>query len=472
MTRPLHWAVVLVVVVAVATGSVLLVRLSNGDFSGDYRLTGYFPRAGEGLQPGSEVVFRGVQVGRVATIALAGTRAKVTVLIDPDFRVPADATATIAPVNLFGAEQVTLTTPAAGNGSGTATASAVSTGGATGAGAGTRTGAGAAGPDADAGPYLPAGGSFAHARTSDELGDLFAAAAPLLSRINTQNLSAVVSDLAQASDGEGPRIARAIDAGASLAGYLDKTLAAQLAALDAFSRFTAAVAPDGTAVNGLSKQENVALPVFNQDVADYKRLLDNLTPFAGQLAQLLADYQPDIDTLLSQGDNVARVLVAQQANLGQVVQGAYEYAYKVGEAGSSATLPDGSRYVYFNTFVLFTDVNTLVCDLLAPDEPNLAFLEPVQQALAGAGTPFDCQSQLAAFDAAQGTASSATSTTTTPAATPASGSSSPASSGSSSPATSAGQSLATQIYGILGKPSSSASSSIGGYVQSLLGGGL
>jgi len=443
MRRLVRSLVALAVLAATTTGAVALVRLSNGDYSGDYALSGAFPRAGEGLQSGSEVVFRGVQVGRVSTITLDGTRAKITVLMDPGFRVPADAVATVEPVNLFGAEQVTLSTPTVGP---------------------------AGGYQTDAGPYLAPGGTFAHTASSDELGDLFAAAAPLLNRINTENLASVISDFAQASDGEGPRIAKAIDAGAQLAGSLDRSLQAQLAALDSFSRFTAAIAPDGSAINGLSAQENAALPTFNRDVADYQRLLDNLTSFSNELARLLTDYHPDIATLLTDGADVAQVLTAQQTEIGQVVRGAFEYAYKVSKGGGAATLPNGSKFAYFNSFVLFGDVNTLVCDLLAPPDPNMAYLEPLQQALAGAGTPFDCQSQLAAFDAAQKTSSPATTPAPSVAPAPAATPTATAPAGAGGIAATA-QTLANQIYSILGRPSDSPGQSLGGYMKALLGGG-
>jgi virulence factor Mce-like protein len=425
MTRIVRSSVALVVLVALGVGSVLLVRMANGDYSGAYHLTGMFPRAGEGLQPGSEVVFRGVQVGRVSTISLVDSQAKVSVLIQPSFRVPTSATATIRPVNLFGAEEMSLTTP---------------------------------GGNADNGPYLSPGASFVHADMSSEIGDLFAAATPLLNQVNTVNLANVISELAQASNGEGPRIAASIQAGSKLAGFLDNTLQAQLTALASFARFSAVLAPDASAINGISQQENIALPVFNRDVADYQHLLESLTPFANQLATILTDYHPDIATILASGDNVARVLTAQQANIGQVIQGAYQYADKLGHASGTDVLPDGSTFGYFNTFILFADVNQLVCSLIAPSGTGLSFLEPLQQALAGAGSAFNCSSQLAAFNAAQATP--------TAAAAPAVVAPNPTSS-------SAAQGLANQAYGILGKPSSpsSTSGSIGGYVKSLLGGG-
>ena len=182
MKRLLRLVVSLVVLCGLVFGTVTLVRLANGDFDGDYQLQGSFPQAGEGLDPGSAVVFRGVQVGRVSTITLADNQARVAVLIQPSFQVPATATATIEPVNLFGAEQVAISTPH-GN--------------------------------ADAGPYLAPGSSFAHAQSSDELGDLFAAATPLLNAVDDNNLATVLGELSQASQGEGPKIAASISAGRS-----------------------------------------------------------------------------------------------------------------------------------------------------------------------------------------------------------------------------------------------------------------
>jgi phospholipid/cholesterol/gamma-HCH transport system substrate-binding protein len=420
MNKGFRALIALVVIVALAFGAVTLVRNANGDFSGDYHLTGFFPKVGEGLQPGSEVVFRGVQVGRVSTVALAGYRAKVTLLIEPSFNVPANASATIEPVNLFGAEEVSLTSP---------------------------------NQNADAAPYLSHGGTLAHASTADELGDLFAAAGPLLSQINTNHLATVISELAEASNGEGHRIATAVSEGSQLANFLDATLDAQLQALDSFTKFTQALAPIGPSVNALSNEENIALPAFNQDVANYQKFLNNLTPFANNLAAILTDYYPNIATMLADGDNISRLLIAQQNNIGQVIQGAFQYVMKLGDGAGAGLLPDGSKFAYFNTFILFSDVNTLVCDLIAPSSGGLSFLEPLQQALAGTGSAFNCSSQFAAFDKAQNGAA-----TNAAAATAA--------------AKQAAQQLANQAYGLVGQPSNPAPKTLDGYIEALLGGGL
>ncbi len=426
MKRILRFTVSLLVLFGLVLGTVTLVRMANGDFAGDYPVSGVFPQAGEGLDPGSAVVFRGVQVGRVSSIALEHNEARVTVLIEPSFKVPSTATATIEPVNLFGAEQVSISTPHR---------------------------------NSEAGPYLQAGASFAHAASSDELGDLFAAATPLLNKIDTTNLSTVLGELAEASRGEGPKIAASISAGTQLASLLDRTLSAQIIALQSFAKFTQAIAPAAGDLNNLNAAINAGLPSFNAEEADYENLLNTLIPFSNRLAALLATYHPDIATILESGDNVSRVLLAQQDSIGQVINGAYHYFQKIAEGAAGINkLPDGSTYAYFNTFILFGDVNSLVCNLLAPATGGMSFLQPIQQALAGSGSAFNCSAQLATFNALQGSSTTATAPNPQPSASATSG------------ATGAAAAAANQAYGMIGQPAPSTSTNLGGIITQVLGG--
>ena len=404
------------VAIALTIGLVtVVVHVSDGAFSGQYALSGSFTKAGEGLHAGSAVTYRGVQVGQVHSIELAGRRAVVSVSIDRTFHVPADATATITPINVFGAEEVQLTFGAR-----------------------------------DASPSLVAGGRIAHTAVSSELGDLFAAADPLLARIDTGDLTSVVSDLAQASVNEGPTIAQSIDQGAQLADLLDRTLPAQLRALDSFSTFQEAITPTASSLNAIAGASNSFLPTFNRSEAAYERLLQTLAPFADDLSSLLAAYHPDIETLLNSGDNVARLLLAHQRDVGQVVAGLGVYMQRFANAlNPSEVLPDGSHFGYFQTFILFDDLNSFVCDLLAPAAPGLSFLQPLQQALTGAGTPFDCSSQMAAFTAAQATGGSAASARAASA--------------------QAAQKLSTDTYQALTAPQPTTSTGLGGLIGSLLG---
>jgi virulence factor Mce-like protein len=410
-------AVVLAVVLA-ATGVVVVVKVADGAFSGSYALSGYFTSSGEGLNPGAEVTYRGVQVGRVTAIALADGRARITMAIDHGFKVPDDASATLLPINVFGADNIAFTFPSAPAGD----------------------------PVGDLGP----GSTIAHTTVSPDIEDLFAAADPLLSKIDAPDLSTIVDNLAQGSEGEGPTIASAVDEGVKLANFLDNTLPEQLTALDSLSGFTAALAPTASSFNSIAAASNVALPALNAQAAAYQKLLATLSPFAENLAPFLAAYHPDIATLLSAGDNVARVILTQQSQIGQVVSGLAVYLTKFANAVDPAeTLPDGSHFGYFQTFILLSDVNNFVCSLLAPAQPGLSFLAPLQQALSGAGTPLNCSSQIAAFDAAQGAGSSTSSA------------------GSST--SSAASALSTETYEGLAAPQRQSPTGLGSYLDTLLG---
>jgi virulence factor Mce-like protein len=412
-----RWARLLCVItaaVAAVAAVTFLVKTSSGALSGDYALSGMFVKAGTGLHPGSEVTYDGVQVGKVTTITLVDDQAQVGMDIQPTFKVPSDATATIRPLNVFGADQISL-----------------------------------AFAHGDGARALAAGSAVTHTAVSDEVGDLFAAADPLLKTIDAKDLSTIVSNLAQASDGEGPTIAASIQEGAKLADLLDRTLPQQLTALDAFNGFTAALAPTGQSLDALSNATNQALPSFNANAQQYANLLKTLTPFANDLAGFLAAYHPQIQTLLASGDNVARVLLARQQDVGQAIQGLGVYLSKFANAvNTSETLPDGSHFAYFHTFVLLADVNSLICGLLAPATPGLSFLAPLQQALAGAGTPLNCSSQMAAFNAAQGSGA-------------------PGPSGVNPSA----QALSNSVYQQIGQPQPTTPTGLGGLLGNLLGGG-
>ena len=116
---------------------------------------------------------------------------------------------------------------------------------------------------------------------------------------------------------------------------------------------------------------------------------------------------------------MSRVLLAQQSTIGQVINGAYHYFQKIAEGASGLNkLPDGSTYAYFNTFILFSDVNSLVCNLIAPPTGGMSFLQPIQQALAGSGSAFNCSSELATFNALQASSTPTTAPTPPPSASP------------------------------------------------------
>jgi len=434
------WRAVVVAVVGavVIAGVDLAVRAADGAFNGSYPVVGMFTSAGQGLHPGSEVDFRGVQVGQVGTIALSGRAVRVVMLIDPSFRVPATATATIRPQNLFGAEDVTFVTPDP------------------------------AAPPAP--PWVAPGSTVARTAVSSQLDNLFAAADPLLSNIDTTALSSTISELDQATAGQGPAIASGIGEGQKLAALLADTIDAQLTALDSVTALSGVLAPEGPALDNLASQVNTALPAINRSEVAYQHLLASLTPLSENVAQFLSRYRPDIGTLLDSGANVTRVLLANEHNIATLVKGAYEYVSTISRAPSASVLPDGSHFAYFQIFIEFSDVNNLVCNLVAPAAPNLAFLQPLQQALDAPGSPFNCSSQVATFDSLPQTVGSTTTPATGGASVAVAGPAASGQTGSPAAVSGAATRAAGSIDRSIGQPQVPSAQSLQGLMTMLAGG--
>jgi phospholipid/cholesterol/gamma-HCH transport system substrate-binding protein len=424
----LRGVVALVVAVAVAAGVVVLVKNADGAFSGDYPVVGEFAAAGQGLHPGSEVEFHGVQVGTVSSISLDAGKARVVLNLHPTFHFPQTGTATVRPQNLFGAEEVALTIPGGRSG-----------------------------------PWLTSGQALPHTAVAAQIDNLFATADPLLQQIDTTALSSTVSELNQATNGQGAKIASGISEGSALGTLLSSTLSAQLTALNSLTALSAALVPTGPQLNEVARQANASLPAINNAEADFQKLLDTLNPLAENVAQFLSLYRPDIGALLTSGANVTRVLLVHESDIQSLIRGLYQYVTKL--AGiTGETLPDGSKFAYFQTFIQFDDVNNLVCSLIAPAAPGLAALAPLQQALSNSGSPFNCSSQMAGFTATNPQPASS------PAAAPAVAPAPATPTAPAASAASAGSAVAGQVYQALGAPSLPTSQSLNGYVQMLVGG--
>lgn len=88
--------------------------LAYGWLARPVTITAYFSSA-TAIYPGDEVRVAGVQVGRIRAIDPEGTRTRVTLEVDRDVPIPADAQAIIVAPNLVSARYVQLT-PAYGTG--------------------------------------------------------------------------------------------------------------------------------------------------------------------------------------------------------------------------------------------------------------------------------------------------------------------------------------------------------------------
>jgi phospholipid/cholesterol/gamma-HCH transport system substrate-binding protein len=399
-----------VIALAVTVATLAIVYRAVGGaydfFSTAYPLTASFDRLGQNVHPGSEVDYRGVQVGKVKSWSLVDRRVQVRFTVNRGFKVPADATATLEPQSVFGSEIMTLDFP-----------------------------------NGQSGPFLQPGQAVTQTATSDQVQQFINATVPLFNSLNPGDVQTIISELTQASQGIGQTIAQSIDTGTRLADLFSNTITAQVNALDAFARFQAAFTPTASNLNAIAAANNVGLPVFNQAEATFQAFLSTLKPLSDNLAQLLSTYRPDINILLGQGDNVVRVLLARTSDISDLVHGLYRYTLKFAKGASTEQLADGSRFAYFKLFTSFSDIDKLVCGLVAPAgaPPQLQqSLAPLQAAL---GPQFDC-----------GPGTSAAGPTAAPA----------------SPSTVAGQ-MATSALSGLGQPQVPQQTNVGSVINGVAG---
>lgn len=409
------------VTVVLIAGITILMRATYGYFNNDLKVTGTFPRASQALKKGSDVKYLGVSVGKVKSISLQDDhRVKITLDLSKSSKIPSDVMAIIEPNTFFGDKFVDLKPQGSQHG-----------------------------------PWLKNGSTLQRTSSGEEVEQLIGDADTLFAGINTKDLTTLMTELTEFSQGEGERIAQNFDVGVKAASSFSDTLDAQLNALDALARFQASIKNIGPAVNGISADLNVALPTFNAARADFYRMLDTLRPFADNLASLISVNRPSLDRILNNGDNIARMTLVERQHIGETVYGLSRYLYKFGAGGSADTLPDGSKFAYFKQIVDFTDITKLLCGVLGPSQaaPPPAGLGPqfgvFQTALIGlvntaSGGKINC--------------------------TAANNPSSMQTAAQSAPSSAPGQNITDQVYGSMATPDTSQPTSLQSLVTGLLRG--
>jgi virulence factor Mce-like protein len=390
------------------------VTFAYGGYDDHYDLVGDFPRAGQGLANGSDVTYRGVDVGEVASVELVDRRARITLHMDPDFEVPADARFVVRPKTIFGEKFVDVTFPEGGDG-----------------------------------PFLEDGDEVADAEAATEVDDFFEGTDDLFDALDENELAELVTDLNEAARGTGQDVAAAFESGAEATGVGADTIDRQVRALSAWSAFQDAIRDIGPDLNDIAANSNLALEEFNTHRDAYARALSSLRPFADDLAALLAGTRPDIDTFLERGDSVMRLLIANEDNVQEVVEGLGDYVQAFGGGLSQERLPDGSGFAYFKNFIYADDVEHFLCSALGQAPPELAGL---RDAVLSLQTEIDCHGYYEpspAPGAPQGQVPT------------------PAPADADDQAVAAGR-LLDQIYALLGRPQDGQNQDLGGLLDALL----
>lgn len=141
-----------------------------GATTGDLTLNATFDDV-QSLVAGHSVQIADVRVGTVTGIALQGYRAKVTMSIVADHRVPVGSTATVAKTSVLGENYVLLTPPA--------------------------------GKDLSTGPYLANGATITETSVEPDIEQVTAKAGPLIEALGAQDVNAILDAASTAFAGKG-----------------------------------------------------------------------------------------------------------------------------------------------------------------------------------------------------------------------------------------------------------------------------
>jgi virulence factor Mce-like protein len=328
------------------------VTFSYGGYDDHYQLVGDFPRAGQGLTNGSDVTYRGVDIGEVSSVELVDRQARITLDMNPDFRVPEDATFVVRPKTIFGEKYVDVTFPSG-----------------------------------ETGPYLGDGDVVADAQAATEVEDFFEGSDDLFDQLDEQELAELFTTLNETARGTGQDVAASFESGAEATALGADTIAPQIRALSSWAEFQDAISGIGGDLNTIADNSNVSLEEFNAHREEYERALAEFRPFAENLAALLAGTRPDIDTYLERGDSVVRMLTANEEHLTELVEGLGQYVQAFGGGLSEERLPNGEGFAYFKNFLYVGDVEAFLCTHLADAPPEF---QGLRDAILALQTEIDC----------------------------------------------------------------------------------
>ena len=300
-------------VTAVSAGAFFAVQARYGAYGDYYYVTADLPRAGQLMRVGADVRQSGVVIGKVSGMELVDRLVRLTLQIEPQYRVPAEAQAYVDLKTLLGDKYVDLRF------------------------------------DSYSAPWL-SGGDRLPGYVGPELEDVLESGVDVLEAVNPDDLGTVVGELARGARGHGEAVGRSIDAQAELTTTFADTLDRQLQALRDFDVIFGEledVAPD---LNFLADAVNQGVPVYASEEAQasLRRVLDTVTPMADDLADLLIYDRASWDRMIEHGDTVLQTIVDHAPGLHDLIYGLGDYVHRLGD--TPPYLEDDSAAAPFANF--------------------------------------------------------------------------------------------------------------------------
>lgn len=300
-------------VLALAAG---LTGCSMGGGPSQRTATAVFSDVGD-LANGAQVQLADVPVGSVSSIALDGSKAKVTLSFDNNVRIPADVTAAIARTTILGDQFVQLNVPKSETG-----------------------------PGADTAPQLADGAVIKKTSTAADVEQLVQAGASVFGAISTTELEQIIQAGGQGFTGQAASLKAFLENLDVVTTTYSQHTGEITSAVTGLNNLTSTLAPasgtTATALDNLSK----TVSILAQNSQQFENVLQSLDNLSTQGRSILENYYPQIVTQLKTLQAVSGQVAQHQSDLAALLS-----AIPVANANLPNAVRNGYVQLYENIIV-------------------------------------------------------------------------------------------------------------------------
>lgn len=272
-----------------------------------YTVRADFPDSG-GVFPGAEVTYRGVPVGKVGALHLAG-RDGVSIALDIEDgapRIPADTLAVVANRSAVGEQYVDLQ------------------------------------PRTSHGPYLLDGSDIPRRNTRVPLPttDLVLSLDRLVNSVGKKDLRVTIDELGEAFTGTGPNLSRLVDSGNGLVESASEALPETISLIEDSRKVLKTQADQGSSIKSFASDLAALTAQLKASDGDLRKLIGNARPAAQEVNSLLRSIDPELSVLLANLVSGGQVTRARLPGVEQAL-----VTFPVMVAGSYTVIPgDGTTH--------------------------------------------------------------------------------------------------------------------------------
>jgi virulence factor Mce-like protein len=267
-------------------GLALVVYIQTQQGEDEYKVTAYFEK-GIGLFANSDVTILGVTVGKVDEVEPVGSRVRVDMNINSDYKIPADATAEIVPISVISDRYVEFA------------------------------------PVYQSGPVLQDGATLdvASTRIPAELDDVFKQLKKLLDALAPKeegqlgSLGELIVALDDALAGREQDLKGTIVNGAELTQTLARARGDISNLLINLDELFAKLAPHAGDFATLNKNFAIVMQYLSDSRQDIEGTLENLSEMTGEIGSFVRDNKAQIATLLERAAKVTPVILQHRKSL-------------------------------------------------------------------------------------------------------------------------------------------------------------